>query len=139
MRNFFALVTGFVLLMPAIIASPVSSTGGKGPGDGKCVAESQPCGGSFGFCCGGHECRSGGHGSSRSFNFDYCFKIPAGGVGKPGYHSHPEYPGHPSYPNKPNKPEYPEHPEHPGHPGNPSYPSHPEYPSYPGDSKTSKN
>ncbi|KAF8669613.1 hypothetical protein RHS04_08770 [Rhizoctonia solani] len=34
MRNFFALVTGFVLLMPAIIASPVSFTGGKGSGDG---------------------------------------------------------------------------------------------------------
>ncbi|QRW19912.1 hypothetical protein RhiXN_08887 [Rhizoctonia solani] len=39
MRNFFALFTGFVLLMPAIIASPVSFTGGKGPGDGNRVAE----------------------------------------------------------------------------------------------------
>ncbi|CAE6479349.1 unnamed protein product [Rhizoctonia solani] len=81
MKSFFALLAGFVLLAPAVLASPFP--GGDGDGHGHpspvCLPVDAQCGGDKGKCCDGFECKEKG-----GLKVQVCCKVevpPKGGNG----------------------------------------------------------
>ncbi|CAE6447642.1 unnamed protein product [Rhizoctonia solani] len=78
MKNVFALLASFILLAPAVLASPTAFPRGKD----ECIPVGVACGGdSYGKCCDGYECKDGGKGGHGhpELSVKVCCKVGHGG------------------------------------------------------------